>query len=328
MPKFTYPLLKHSSGCPRLFLAPMEGVGDRPFRKAMAEVGGFDEACTEFIRVPVNAHVESLAKVYDANELLIMPLAAQIMGQDPDLCAAMGQELEKRGAQRIELNCGCPSNTVTGKGAGSSLLKDPDLLHKIGKAVVSACNVPVSIKMRAGYEDTSLFYENLKAAEETGVCFITLHARTKKDGYTAPARWELIKEAKQRLSIPLVGNGDIKSPSCVQKMLEETNCDAVMIGRSACADPFIFLKIKAHFASLQYFPKASDYMAFLYSFCHHLNPSTPSKTRVNKLKQIINYMLKKDENTEKFRIEMLRLDFHDPMLFLQNVEALIIKALF
>lgn len=326
MPKINYSLDKHPSGCPRLFLAPMEGVGDRPFRKALAEVGGFDEACTEFIRVPVNAHVESLAKVYDPHELGLTPLAAQIMGQDPNLCAFMGQELEKRGALRIELNCGCPSNTVTGKGAGSSLLKDPDLLYKIAHALVNACSVPVSIKMRAGYDDTVLFNDNLKAAEASGACFITLHARTKKDGYLAPANWDLIAQAKSLLSIPVIGNGDIKSPQCAQKMLSQTRCDALMIGRAACADPFIFHKIKAHFESKTFETNLADYMQFLHSFARHLDKGTLSKTVVNKLKQIINFMLKKDEQTECYRIEMLRLNHSDPFIFLQHVSTLLEKA--
>lgn len=328
MPKFNYPLERHPSGCPKLFLAPMEGVGDRPFRKALSEVGGFDEACTEFIRVPVNAHVESLAKVYDPLEIAPLPLAAQIMGQDPILCAAMGVELEKRGALRIELNCGCPSNTVTGKGAGSSLLKDPELLYKIGQALVSSCNVPVSIKMRAGYDDISLFNENLKAAEETGVSFITLHARTKKDGYTAPAKWELIAHAKKYLSIPVIGNGDIRTKECANKMLLQTNCDALMIGRAAVQDPFIFHKIKASFECKNYTPTLEDYMSFLHSFSLHLNSGTPSKTRVNKLKQIINFMLKKDDATETYRLEMLRFNHHDPLIFLKHTEQLLSKALF
>lgn len=327
MPKFHYSLDKHPSGCPRLFLAPMEGVGDRPFRKALAKIGGFDEACTEFIRVPINAHVESLAKVYDPGELGVIPLAAQIMGQDPLLCASMGQELEKRGALRLELNCGCPSNTVTGKGAGSSLLKNPDQLYKIAHALVTACNVPVSIKMRAGYDDTILFQDNLKAAQSSGAAFITLHARTKKDGYLAPANWALIAEAKSLLSIPVIGNGDIKSVECAQKILKETNCDALMIGRAACADPFIFHKIKAHFESKIFTAHLSDYMDFLYTFAMYLSEGGSSKTVVNKLKQLINFMLKKDHTTECYRLHMLRLTDSDPFVFLQHVEPLIAKAL-
>lgn len=118
-------LPKDFFGCPYLFLAPMEGVGDRCFRRAMASVGGFDEAVTDFLRVPTNAHIQSLARVYEAGETHPIPLAVQLMGSDAELMAAMAQEVEKRGAPRIDLNCGCPSNTVTGRGAGSSLLKDP-----------------------------------------------------------------------------------------------------------------------------------------------------------------------------------------------------------
>ncbi|MGH2638436.1 MAG: tRNA dihydrouridine synthase, partial [Rhabdochlamydiaceae bacterium] len=191
-------------GCPYLFLAPMEGLGDRPFRKAMASIGGFDEAVTEFIRVPRNAHIPSLATIYDAAELSPLPLAAQIMGAEAELVAEMGRELVQRGARRIDLNCGCPSNTVVGKGAGSSLLKEPSLLHDIAKALVKATDVPVTIKMRSGFEDTSLLKENLLAAQESGIRFLTLHPRTKVDGYGPPAQWNLIAFAKSILKIPVV----------------------------------------------------------------------------------------------------------------------------
>ena len=135
-------LPQDKNGCPYLQLAPMEGVGDRCFRKAMASIGGFDEAVRDFLRVPTNAHVKSLAKVYVADELSPIPLAAQIMGSDPDLMAQMAQELAQKGALRIDVNCGCPSNTVTGRGAGSSLLKDPNFLHEVAGAVVRAVIFP------------------------------------------------------------------------------------------------------------------------------------------------------------------------------------------
>ena len=138
------------------------------------------------------------------------------MGSEPELMAEMAQELERMGAPRIDLNCGCPSNTVTGKGAGSSLLKEPPLLHEIAKAMVQAVSIPVTVKMRSGFDDISLFKENLLAAQESGIRFLTLHPRTKVDGYGPPARWDLIAEAKSILKIPVVGNGDIlkvKMPS-------------------------------------------------------------------------------------------------------------------
>jgi nifR3 family TIM-barrel protein len=314
----THLLKRHESGCPRLFLAPMEGVGDRPFRKAMSLVGGFDEASTEFIRVPVNAHVESLARVYDPLEIYPLPLAAQVMGSSVELVAQMGIELEKRGAHRIDLNCGCPSNTVTGKGAGSSLLKTPDLLHEIGKALVKAVKVPVTIKMRSGYDDTSLFFDNLKAAEETGASFITLHPRTKKDGYVAKANWELIKEAKSFLKTPLIGNGDIKNVDDALNMLNYTKCDALMIGRGAVRDPFIFKKIKGHFSSTPFQASIDDYALFLKSFLNYLSPDSPSRTKGNKLKQILGFIFDQDPQLQDARKQMLRLETADPLVFLDN----------
>ena len=110
-------LPKDKNGCPYLQLAPMEGVGDHCFRKAMASIGGFDEAVKDFLRVPRQAHVKSLARVYVPDEIAPIPLAAQLMGSEPDLMAEMAQEIQARGAPRIDVNCGCPSNLVTGKGA-------------------------------------------------------------------------------------------------------------------------------------------------------------------------------------------------------------------
>lgn len=241
-------LPKDSNGCPFLLLAPMEGVGDRCFRKAIASIGGFDEAVRDFLRVPRNAHIKSLAREYDADELKPIPLAAQLMGSDPELMGAMAQEIEQRKAPRIDLNCGCPSNTVTGRGAGSSLLKDPDFLYQNAKAIVKSVSIPVTIKMRSGYEDISLFKENLCAAQESGAHYITLHPRTKVDGYSPPARWDLIAEAKSILKIPLVGNGDILNVEHALKMLQTTGCDALMIGRGSVINPFIFHQIRAHFS--------------------------------------------------------------------------------
>jgi len=299
-------LPKNSNGCPRLFLAPMEGVGDSAFRKAMASVGGFNEAITEFIRVPTNAHVKSLAKVYDCNETMPIPLAAQLMGQDPSLMAEMAVEIEKRGAPRIDLNCGCPSNTVTGKGAGSSLLKDPNLLHKIAKSMVDAVSVPVSLKMRSGYEDTSLFKENLKAAEESGVKFITLHPRTKVEGYGPPANWDLIAEAKSYLKIPLVGNGDILNVTDALRMLTHTNCDALMIGRGSIMNPFIFREIQAHFDSKRFEAKDSALIDYVSVFTKEMSADIATERgKINKMKQLMSFLFKGNASLLARRQEML-----------------------
>lgn len=317
---------KHQTGCPYLFLAPMEGVGDRCFRKAMASIGGFDEAVTEFIRVPSNAHVQSLAKVYDPNELRPIPIAAQIMGSDLELMPAMAREMERRGAHRIDLNCGCPSNTVTGRGAGSSLLKDPKFIYDVAKSIVDAVSIPVSLKMRSGYADISLFRENVLAAQESGVCFITLHPRTKVDGYGPPARWDLIAEAKTMLKIPLIGNGDILTVADAVRMLETTKCDALMIGRGSVVNPFIFHEIKAHYAGEKYVPKWEQLENYLLVYQQELDPGTPEKSRINKMKQLFSFLFKGNEALLARRQTLLTCTLKEMEPFMQFAVPLLKEA--
>lgn len=270
----------------------MEGVGDRAFRRAMAAIGGFDEACTEFMRVPTNAHVASLAKRYVANETYPIPQAAQLMGSDPVLMADMAQEVVKRGAHRVDLNCGCPSNTVTGKGAGSSLLKEPDHLYTVAKAMVDAVQVPITAKLRSGFADTALFKENLLAAQASGIRFLTLHPRTKVDGYGPPARWDLIAAAKQLLNIPVVGNGDILTVEDAVNMLKQTGCDALMIGRGSVINPFIFHEIKAHFSGIPFQRNWEQFLRFINTFIAEIPLEMTVRGKLNKIKQIFSFLFK------------------------------------
>lgn len=263
--------------CP-LFLAPMEGLGDRAFRRTMAWVGGFDWACTEFIRVSLNPHIPSLAKMYEAGETGAIPLAAQLMGSEPEMMGLMAKAVEERGAPRIDLNCGCPSNTVTGKGAGSSLLKTPELLNRVLSAMVKAVKVPVTAKLRAGFTDTSLFRENLLAAQESGIAFLALHPRTKEDGYGPPARWPLIAEAKSLLKIPVIGNGDILTVADAARMRRETKCDGLMIGRGAIANPWIFQEIRGG--------KRGSWREFFELYVKECG----AIRKINKLKQLVHFI--------------------------------------
>lgn len=309
-------LPKDAHGCPFLILAPMEGVGDRCFRKAMASIGGFDEAVRDFLRVPKHAHIPSLAVGYQADELNPIPLAAQLMGSELDLMAEMAREMEKRGAPRIDLNCGCPSNTVTGRGAGSSLLKEPDFLHEVAKSIVKAVSIPVTLKMRSGFEDISLFKENLLAAESSGVQYITLHPRTKVDGYGPPARWDLIAEAKSILKIPLVGNGDILNVDHALEMLKMTGCDALMIGRGSIINPFIFHQIRAHYSKKPYHPQWADLVAYLNVYLAETPADMSTRVRVGKLKQLLGFLFKGNAELLKMRQTILSSQLTDPEEFM------------
>jgi tRNA-dihydrouridine synthase C len=301
--------------CPPLFLAPMEGVGDVSFRKAMASIGGFDWACTEFIRVSTKPHIPSLLKEYCSRDTAPIPQAAQVMGVDPELMAEVTRGLALKGAPRVDLNCGCPSNTVTGKGAGSSMLKTPEALHKTLKAMVNAVDIPVTAKLRSGFTDTTLFKENLLAAEEAGIAFLALHPRTKVEGYGPPARWDLIRDAKEILKIPVIGNGDVVRVQDCLKMVEETKCDGVMIGRGAIANPWIFQEIRAHYKQLEYRREPNHMGKYLKKFIMHMPDKMPARTRVNKLKQLMNFMTK---GTLK-RLPILRGSYADEKEFLDRV---------
>lgn len=320
-------LSKDPNGCPYLQLAPMEGVGDYSFRKAIASIGGFDEAVRDFLRVPSNAHVKSLSKVYCFDELAPIPLAVQIMGSDIDLMADMAQELVLRQAHRIDINCGCPSHTVTGRGAGSSLLKDPNILHEVAKSVVQAVSIPVTVKMRSGFEDISLFEENLLAAQESGVRYITLHPRTKVDGYGPPARWDLIARAKSILKIPVVGNGDILTVENALEMLRTTGCDALMIGRGSVINPFLFRQIKAHFAGQTYVPEWDQLDRFLDIFTESLTSDLLVRNPINKLKQLLGFLFKGNSKLIELRPNILTYKNQDGDAFLKFAKQLLFENL-
>lgn len=316
-------LPKNSHGCPYLLLAPMEGLGDRPFRRAMVSIGGFDEACTEFLRVPLKAHIPSLIRNYVYNETHPIPQAIQLMGSEPELMAEVAIEVVKLGAPRVDLNCGCPSNTVTGRGAGSSLLRDPSHLYTVAKALVDAVDVPVTAKLRAGFLDTSLFKENILAAQESGIKFLTLHPRTKAEGYTPPANWDLIAEAKSLLHIPLVGNGDILNVNDALRMLAHTKCDGLMIGRGSVINPFIFQEIKAHFAGQKVDRSWEKIRHFIGVFLADFNPLTPVKTKVNKLKQLLGFIFKSNLSLQEKRQTMLTGSYDNADAFLEKVLPLL-----
>jgi len=293
----------------KLFLAPMEGLGNFPFRNALSLIGGFDEATKEFISTPKGAHTKSLSKKFCPNDTFPIPQAAQIMGSCPDTLSSMTEQLNARGALRIELNAGCPSNTVTGNGSGSSLLKDPHQLYRILKAMVSSSSVPVSVKMRTGYLNTDLFEENILAAQSAGICHLTLHARTKEQGYKGFADLDFIRRAKQLLTIPLIGNGDIKNKGDAEKMITTTLCDGLMIGRGALINPWIFHEIKG---TSQTDPQKT--LSYLEKFYENIQNS-PHRNQISQMKALFSYLFQKNEPLLSLRKEILSSKQTDPRTF-------------
>ena len=230
----------------RLMVAPMAGVTDNPFRRLCKSFGA-GHAVSEMIIADTALYARKKS-LYRANfDGEIAPISAQIAGAEPDKLAEAARYQIDNGAQIIDINMGCPAKKVCRKLAGSALLQDEDLVARLLDAAVAAVDAPVTLKTRLGFENGR---ENIlrvaKRAEQAGIAALAIHGRTREDMYTGTARYELIREVKDSISIPVIANGDIDSPEKAQAVYEMTGCDAVMIGRAAQGQPWLFRDI-AHY---------------------------------------------------------------------------------
>ena len=230
----------------RVFLAPMAGVADMAFRELCKEYGA---ALVEGEMVSSKGITMTDRK---SRELLVLsekerPAAAQIFGYDPIIMAKSIESVMEFKPDIIDINMGCPAPKIVNNKSGSSLMKNPKLAEEIVKAVVSASPVPVTVKMRAGFDkDNVNAVEIAKRVENAGASAITVHGRTRDQMYAPPVNLDIIKDVKNAVRIPVIGNGDITDGFTAAKMLEYTNCDAVMIGRGALGRPWIFSQINAY----------------------------------------------------------------------------------
>ncbi|QUY37573.1 tRNA dihydrouridine synthase DusB [Acinetobacter junii] len=229
-----------------LIVAPMAGVTDRPFR-TLCKYFGAGHAVSEMMTADKTLRM-SKKSLYRANfDGELAPISAQIAGSDPEQLAEAARYQVANGAQIVDINMGCPAKKVCNKLAGSALLQDEDLVARILDAVVAAVDVPVTLKTRLGFLNGE---ENIlrvaKRAEDSGIAALALHGRTREDMYLNTARYELIREVKDNINIPLIANGDIDSPEKAKYVLDYTGADAVMIGRAAQGRPWIFREI-AHY---------------------------------------------------------------------------------
>lgn len=229
-----------------LLLAPMEDVTNLPFRLIAKEIGQPGLMFTEF--------VSAMAIYYNAKKTFKKlqvhpkerPLGIQIFGGDADIMAETARICEEAGADIVDINMGCWVPKVCKTGSGAALLKDPDLAERIVSAVVKAVKVPVTVKVRAGW-DYSLFAapDLARRFENAGAKMLTLHARFAKQGFEGEADWRLIGDLREAIKIPLIGNGDVKTPDDALRMMRETGCDGVMVGRAAISNPWALQKISA-----------------------------------------------------------------------------------
>ena len=236
----------------RLLLAPMEGLLDFVLRDVLTRVGGVDRCVSEFIRVsgtvlPDRVFLGYMPELLNGSKTLAgVPVRAQLLGSDPEWMAVNAANLARLNPEGIDLNFGCPAKTVNRHGGGASMLQDPESIAKLVAAVRKAvpAHLPVSAKMRMGFNDKSLMRECALAMVENGASELVVHARTKVEGYRPPAYWELIPEIKAVVNVPVVANGEIWTVQDALRCREQSGCDDVMLGRGSVADPGLALALR------------------------------------------------------------------------------------
>ncbi|MDO4455024.1 MAG: tRNA dihydrouridine synthase DusB [Eubacteriales bacterium] len=227
-------------------LAPMAGVTDLPFRLLCHEQGAGLLSMEMVSAKAISFHNKNTENLMEIDERE-HPIALQLFGSDPDLISEVAKSIEERPFDILDINMGCPVPKVVNNGEGSALMKNPKRIGEIIEKTVKAISKPVTVKIRKGFNDSMVnAVEVAKIAEQSGAAAIAVHGRTREQYYSGQADWDIIRQVKEAVHIPVIGNGDVTSPEKAKEMLEQTGCDAVMIGRGAKGNPWIFRQI-AHY---------------------------------------------------------------------------------
>lgn len=226
-----------------LILAPMAGVTDLPFRLLCKEQGA-GLLCMEMVSAKAiyfnNKNTEELLTIDDREP----PVSLQLFGSDPDIISEMAKKIENRPFSILDINMGCPVPKVAGNGEGSALMKNPKLVEEIVSKTARAIKKPVTVKIRKGFDDEHInAVEIARIAESAGAAAVAVHGRTREQYYSGKADWDIIRQVKEAVKIPVIGNGDVTSPEAARQLMETTGCDGIMIGRGAQGNPWIFRQI-------------------------------------------------------------------------------------
>ena len=238
-----------------VFLAPMAGVTDLPFRILCKEMGCglvYSEMVSAKGILYDNKNTTELLEI-DPKE---RPVAVQLFGSDPEILGVMAKKIEQYPIDIIDVNMGCPAPKIVKNGEGSCLMKTPELVGKIVKSLVESQSKPVTIKFRKGFDDDHVnAVEIAKIAEANGASAVAVHGRTREQYYSGKADWDIIKQVKAAVNIPVIGNGDVFTPQDAKNLLEHTGCDAIMVGRGAQGNPWIFKRILHYLQTEELLPE-------------------------------------------------------------------------
>ena len=290
----------------RVLLAPMEGVLDSLVRELLTDVNDYDLCITEFLRVvdqllPVKSFYRHCPELHHASRTPSGTLVRiQLLGQYPEWLAENAARAVELGSWGVDLNCGCPSKSVNGSGGGATLLKDPELIYRGAKAMREAvpAHLPVTVKVRLGWESGDKKFEIADAVQQAGATELVVHGRTKEQGYRAECiNWQAIGEIRQRLTIPVIANGEIWDWQSAHACLQVTGCDAVMIGRGALNVPNLSRVIKYNEPRMPW----QDVVTLLQKYVQLEKQGDSGLYHVARIKQWLSYLRQEyDEATELF----------------------------
>ena len=287
---------------PPLALAPMAEVTDTYYRSLIKELGGVGLVVSEFISA------EGLTRKNDRSHQMLAfseserPVAIQIYGGNPDRMDDAAAIVEREGVDIVDINMGCPVKKIVNTGAGSGMLRDFDKAARVVEKIRKRVKIPVTVKVRKGWESDDVL-PLLKRFEEIGVAAIAIHGRTRSEAYTGASDWKYIAHVKSNLSIPVWGNGDVKTPADAARMFAETNVDGVMIGRAALHNPFIFRDIVAHMSGAPVVDELSRRVDAMQRYLGKIDAAPqPDKWKLHKARTVVGWFSRGISHGKQIRL--------------------------